>query len=106
MREKGPGGAHMGSRGRQGRQGHARRAGPGRAGSGWARLGRIVGQNPVACTTTDRKSIREAKIRNETKQRTRLSTKSDKEIRFSMKQHSCQLRFCLHTIWMPVAILL
>jgi hypothetical protein len=50
----------------------------GRAGLGRARLGRTVSQNPVACTTTDRKSIREAKIQNETKQHTRLSTKSDK----------------------------
>jgi hypothetical protein len=43
------GGAH-------GEQGRAGRAGSGRIG-----LGRTVGQNPVARTTTDRKSIREAK---------------------------------------------
>jgi hypothetical protein len=50
-------GARMGSRGRQGRAGQA---GPGRAG-----LGRTVGQNPVTRTTTDRKSIREAKSKTE-----------------------------------------
>jgi hypothetical protein len=33
----------------------------GRAGLGRAGLGRTMGQNPVACTTTDRKSIHEAK---------------------------------------------
>jgi hypothetical protein len=63
MREKGPG-ARMGSRGCQG---HAGRAGPGWAGLGqvglgtWAGLGCTTGQNPVARTTTDRKSFREAK---------------------------------------------
>jgi hypothetical protein len=52
MREKGPGG-------RAWRVGGARGA---RAGSGRAGLGRTTGQNPEARTTTDRKSIREAKI--------------------------------------------
>jgi hypothetical protein len=61
MREKDQGGAH----GEQGRQGHAGRAGPGLAGSGQAGLGRTAGQNPVARTTTDRKSIREAKSETE-----------------------------------------
>jgi hypothetical protein len=56
MRERDRG-ARMESRGRQGRAG---RAGPGRAG-----LGRTAGQNPVARTTTDRKSIREAKSETE-----------------------------------------
>jgi hypothetical protein len=52
---KGPRGrAHGGGHGRQGR------AEPGRA-----RLGRTMGQNPVARTTTDRKSIREAKSKME-----------------------------------------
>jgi hypothetical protein len=37
------------------------RAGPGWAGSGRAGLGRTAVQNPVARTTTDRNSIREAK---------------------------------------------
>jgi hypothetical protein len=41
-------GARLGSRGRQGRAG---RSGPGRAG-----LGHTAGQNPMARTTTDRKS--------------------------------------------------
>jgi hypothetical protein len=50
---KGPGGA-MGARAKLGR------AGPGRAG-----LGRTAGQNPVACTTIDQKSIREAKSETE-----------------------------------------
>jgi hypothetical protein len=40
-------------------------AGPGWAGSGQAGLGRTAGQNPVAHTTTDRKSIREAKSETE-----------------------------------------
>jgi hypothetical protein len=48
----------MGSRGRQG---HVGRAGLGRARLGRVGLGRTVGQNPVTRTTTDRKSIREAK---------------------------------------------
>jgi hypothetical protein len=47
--------------GGHGRQGHAGRAGPGRARLGRAGLGRTAGQNPVARTTTDRNSIREAK---------------------------------------------
>jgi hypothetical protein len=51
----------QGSKGCQGRQGRAGRAGLGRAGLGWARLGRTVGQNPVARTTTERNPIREAK---------------------------------------------
>jgi hypothetical protein len=54
-----------------GRQGRAGRVGPGRAGLGRAGLGRTMGQNPVACTTTDRKSIREAKSE------TRLSNTRD-----------------------------
>jgi hypothetical protein len=48
------------------RQGRAGRAGPGRT-----RLGRTVGQNPVARTTTDRNLIREAKSE------TRLSNTRD-----------------------------
>jgi hypothetical protein len=104
---KGTRGAHAwGAGGAWGVRAESGWVGLGWAGSGWAGLGRTVGQNPVARTTTDRKSIRKAKIRNETKQRTRLSMKSYKEIRFGMMQHSCQLRFCLHTIWTPVAILL
>jgi hypothetical protein len=57
MRERDQG-ARMGSRGRQG---HAGRDGPGWAESSRARLGRTTGKNPVARTTTDRKSIHEAK---------------------------------------------
>jgi hypothetical protein len=53
------------TRGGHGRQGRAGRAGPGWAGSGQAGLGRTAGQNPVARTTTDRKSIREAKSQTE-----------------------------------------
>jgi hypothetical protein len=45
MREKGPGGARMGSRGARGA-----RAELGRAGLGGAGLGRTVGQKPVART--------------------------------------------------------
>jgi hypothetical protein len=37
--------------------------GPERAGLGRARLGRTVGQNPAACTTTDRNPIREMKTK-------------------------------------------
>jgi hypothetical protein len=73
MREKGPG-ARMRSRGARGA-----RAELGRVRLGWA-ITRTAGQNPMARTTIDRKSIREAKIQNKSKQRTRLSTKSDKEI--------------------------
>jgi hypothetical protein len=73
MKERDQGeGARMGSRGRQRRAG---RAGPDRAG-----LGRTAGQNPVARTTTDREINSRSRIRDETKQRTRLSTESDKEI--------------------------
>ena len=43
----------------------------GRAGSVWAGLGRTAGQNPVARTTKDRNSIREAKSE------TRLSNTRD-----------------------------
>jgi hypothetical protein len=43
----------------------------GRAGLGRARLGRTAGQNPVARTTTDRNSSREAKSE------TRLSNTRD-----------------------------
>jgi hypothetical protein len=43
-----------GAWGREGRQG---RAGPGRTGLGWIRLGRVVGPKPVARTTTDQKPI-------------------------------------------------
>jgi hypothetical protein len=46
-------------------------AGPDRVGLGWAGLGRTVGQNPVARTTTDRNPIRE------TKSETRLSNTLD-----------------------------
>jgi hypothetical protein len=46
-------------------------AGPGWAGLGRAGLGRTAGQNPVACTTTDRNSIHEAKSE------TRLSNTRD-----------------------------
>jgi hypothetical protein len=59
MREKDQG-ARMGSRGHQGRAG---RAGP--AGLGWAGLGRTTGQNSMARTTTDWKTIREAKSETE-----------------------------------------
>jgi hypothetical protein len=64
LREKtrGEGGAWGG----HGRQGRAGRAGPSRAG-----LGHTAGQNPVALTTTDRNSIREAKSK------TRLSNTRD-----------------------------
>jgi hypothetical protein len=67
MREIAPGrGAHAwGGHGRQGHAGRGRaelgRARSGWAGSGWAGLGCTAGQNPMACTTTDRNSIREAK---------------------------------------------
>jgi hypothetical protein len=47
------------------------RAGPGRVGLGWARLGRTAGQNSVARTTIDRNPIRE------TKSETRLSNTLD-----------------------------
>jgi hypothetical protein len=73
-RETRGGGAHAwGGAGRQGRVG---RAGPGRVrlgwvGSGWARLGCTASQNPVARTTIDRNSIREAKSE------TRLSNTCD-----------------------------
>jgi hypothetical protein len=60
--EKETRGAHMGSRGCQGRAG---RAGPGRVGLGWVGLGRTTGQNPMARTTTDWKTIREAKSETE-----------------------------------------
>jgi hypothetical protein len=62
-KDQGRGGHAWGGHGRQGRVG---RAGPGRAG-----LGRTTGQNPVACTTTDRNSIHEAKSE------TRLSNTRD-----------------------------
>jgi hypothetical protein len=39
--------------------------GPSWAGLGWTGSGRTTGQNPVARTTTDRKSIREAKSETE-----------------------------------------
>jgi hypothetical protein len=44
---------------------------PGEGGAGRAGLGRTAGQNPVAHTTTDRNSIREAKFE------TRLSNTRD-----------------------------
>jgi hypothetical protein len=53
-RETRGGGTHgegTGARGARDELGRAGRAG----------LGRTMGQNPVACTTTDRNSIREAK---------------------------------------------
>jgi hypothetical protein len=56
MREKGPGGRAHGDQGAPG----ARE--PSWAGLGWAGLGHTTGQNPVARTTIDRKSIRKAKI--------------------------------------------
>jgi hypothetical protein len=64
MREKGPEGAW--GAGAPGARGPSW-AGPGRARLGRARLGRAwvgrtVGQNPVARTTVDWNSIREAKI--------------------------------------------
>jgi hypothetical protein len=37
-----------------GRGGAPGARGPGRARPGWARLGRVVGQNPTTRTTTDR----------------------------------------------------
>jgi hypothetical protein len=56
---KGPGG--MGSRGARGARAELGQPRLGWAGSGRAGLGRTAGQNPVAHTTTDLKSIREAK---------------------------------------------
>jgi hypothetical protein len=55
-RDQGRGGHAWGGHGRQGRAG---RAGPGWVGRDG--LGHTTGQNPMARTTTDRKSIREAK---------------------------------------------
>jgi hypothetical protein len=52
MREREREGA-WGERGTPG----ARRAGPGRTGLGWVRLGRVVGRKPAAHTTTDQKPI-------------------------------------------------
>jgi hypothetical protein len=57
---KGPGGAH-GEQGAPGARGPSW-VGPDWARSGQAELGRTAGQNPVARTTTDRKSIHKAKI--------------------------------------------
>ena len=65
-KDQGRGGRAWGGHGRQGV-----RAELGRVGLGWAGLGRTAGQNPVARTTTDRNSIREAKSE------TRLSNTRD-----------------------------
>jgi hypothetical protein len=54
-----------------GARGAPGRAGPDRARLGRAGLGRTAGQNPMAHTTTDRNSIREAKSE------TRLSNARD-----------------------------
>jgi hypothetical protein len=56
MREKGPGGRAWGAGGARGARAELGWAGLGRAG-----LGRTAGQNPVARTTIDLNSIREAK---------------------------------------------
>jgi hypothetical protein len=77
MREKDQG-ARMGSRGARGTRAELGRAGLGWVGSGWAGLHR--GSKPRG-THNHRSEINpRSKIRNETKQHTRLSTKSDKEI--------------------------
>jgi hypothetical protein len=60
MRERDQGGTHRGAGGARGA-----RAELGRAGLGRARLGRTMRQNPVARTTTYRKSICEAKSETE-----------------------------------------
>jgi hypothetical protein len=62
-KDQGRGGAWGG----HGRQGHAGRAGPGRAGLGWVGPGWAAprGKTPVARTTTDWNSIREAKSETE-----------------------------------------
>jgi hypothetical protein len=80
------------------------RAELGRAGSGWA--GPHCGSKLRGTHNHRSEFNSQSKIRNETKQHTRLNTTSDKEICLGMMQHSCQLRFCLHMIWTPVAILL
>jgi hypothetical protein len=70
MRERDQGGARMG----RARVPGAREpswAGPGWVGVGGVGLGHTAGLNPVACTTTDRKSTHEAKSE------TRLSNTHD-----------------------------
>jgi hypothetical protein len=80
-------------------------AGPSRVGLGRAGLGCTANQNPVAHTPTTQNPIANRNLERD-EANTRLNTTSDKEILFGMMQHPCQLRFCLHTIWMPVTILL
>jgi hypothetical protein len=77
-------------------------AGGARAGAGRPRLGRTAGQNPAACTTADRKPIRDMKTE------TRLGKHAiEHDIRQrNMIRHDatpCQLRFCLHVIRTRVA---
>jgi hypothetical protein len=103
-RETRGGGAHGEGTGARGVRAELGWAGSGWAMLGWARPHR--GSKPVARTTTDRNSIREAKSETRLSNTRDLNTTSDKEICLGMMQHSCQLRFCLHTIWTPVATLL
>jgi hypothetical protein len=60
MRERDRGARAWGAGGARGA-----RAELGWVGSGWAGLGRTAGQNPVARTTTNRKTIRKAKSETE-----------------------------------------
>jgi hypothetical protein len=78
-----------GTRGAHGEQGVPGARGPSWAGLGWAGSGRVGhlgwtrlhhGSKPRGTHNHRSKIISRSKIRNETKQRTRLSTKSDKEI--------------------------
>jgi hypothetical protein len=90
-------GAHGEGQGARDARAKAGRAGPGRA-TPWDNNPRHA-QPQIGIQSRN-------EIRNETKKHTRLIMTSDKEICLGMMQHSCQLRFCLHTIWTPVAILL
>jgi hypothetical protein len=102
-RDQGRGRAHRGGHGRQGRAGSGW-AGLGRARLSRARLGRTVGQNH---DTLNRRS--------ESKRETEIVMRRDEHaIKHYIRQRNMlrhdatpmTLRFCLHTIWTTVAILL
>jgi hypothetical protein len=78
-RDQGRGGRAWGG---HGRQGHAGRAGLGWAGSGWA--GPHYGSKPRGTHNHISEINSRSKIRNKTKQHTRLNTTSDKR---NMIQH-------------------
>jgi hypothetical protein len=82
-------------RGQQGEGSGARgRAGQGRAVSHWVGLGWAGPRVKIPWHAQPQIGIQmRNKIRNETKQHTRLNTTSDKEICLGMMQHPCQLRF-------------